>query len=126
MRRRGGAELGDHAAGGAAQDVTTVEARRPPLRATGWEFVPSSYDATTKTLSAEVTDLPTTLVVVDDSRPADPPGWDPDDPAALQFADGTWGVAYVYYPGSQTPPNVVYRHTLTNQEPPYWLDQVTV
>ena len=68
--------------------VTTYPLSRQDLGGSGWELLPSAYDASSKTLSVEVTDLPTTVVAVDDSRPADPPGWDPQDPAAIQFADG--------------------------------------
>lgn len=93
------------------------------LKSTGWELVPSSYDQASMVVTVSLTELPVTLAVVDDSQPVTAADWDPKDPAAVQFADGSWGVAYV---DGNNPTNVLYRRSLGTESPTRWLDAVTV
>ncbi len=107
-------------------DIPPSRLQRPAVRAlgpSGWELVPSAYDPTSMTLVVNLAQLPATLAVVDDSQPVAAPDWDPKDPAAVQFADGGWGVAYV---DGANPPNLLYRRTLGSQDPAYWVDAATV
>ena len=61
----------------------------------GWQPVSSSYDPVSKTLSAEITSLPVTLMAVDSSQPVAASVPDPSDPAAVQLDGGAWGMAAV-------------------------------
>lgn len=59
------------------------------------------------------------------SQPADPPepvpavpaptnaDWDPKDPAAVQYADGAWGIVYN---DAAIPPNLFFRRSLSGAE----------
>src|SRR5688572_12307286 len=58
-----------------------------------------------------------------DSPPPPNPEWDPKDPAAVQYGDGAWGVAYV---DNASPPNLFFRRSLGGGDPQYWRDQVAV
>jgi len=58
-----------------------------------------------------------------DAEPAVSPEWDPKDPAAVQYADGAWGIAYV---DNANPPNLLFRRSLGGADPQYWRDQITV
>ncbi|MBI4283735.1 MAG: hypothetical protein HY663_04625, partial [Chloroflexi bacterium] len=89
------------------------------LQPKGWEIVPASYDATSMTFTISITDLPITLAVVDESEPVGDGEWDPFDPAAVQFGDGSWGVAYV-----DGTTNLMYRRYLNVDQ--YWQNSVTV
>ncbi|HEU4867640.1 MAG TPA: hypothetical protein VFV09_07935 [Actinomycetota bacterium] len=57
------------------------------------------------------------------SPPPPNPEWDPKDPAAVQYSDGAWGVAYV---DNATPPNLFFRRSLGGGDPQYWRDQISV
>jgi YD repeat-containing protein len=60
---------------------------------------------------------------VKDLFPAADPDWDPKDPAAVQYSDGAWGIAYV---DNANPPNLLFRRSLGGADPQYWRDQLTV
>ena len=102
------------------------ESQSPAVRAqkvTGWELVSSSLDRAAMALTITVSSLPVTLAMIDDSTPPGSGEWDPADPAAVQLGDGSWGVAYT---DAASPAHTLYRRYLGTQEPPYWLDAVTV
>lgn len=49
--------------------------------------------------------------------------WDPIDPAAVQYSDGAWAVAYH---DASNPTNLFFRRSLGTVEPVYWKDSVTI
>lgn len=58
-----------------------------------------------------------------DAESAGSAKWDPKDPAAVQYSDGAWGIAYV---DNANPPNLLFRRSLGGGDPQYWRDQITV
>lgn len=107
-------------------EIRLDDVDKPAIRVLGpkdWELVPSSFDSRTKTITVELDELPATIAVVDDGQPVGEGGWDPKDPAGLQFSDGAWGVAYT---DAALNPSVLYKRTLGSDDPLYWLDALTV
>lgn len=49
--------------------------------------------------------------------------WDPKDPAAVQYSDGAWGLAYN---DAAIPVKLLFRRSLGGADPQYWRDPVTV
>ena len=90
------------------------------LKSTGWERTPSAYDSRSQTLTLSLDALPATIALVDESQPPSAENWDPLDPSALQLSDDSWALAY------SDGNDLLYRRSLGNQEPLYWLDAVTV
>lgn len=108
------------------RDIIKGSVKRPAIRVlkgTDWERGNFTCDSSSMTLSVSISQLPVTLAAVDESEPPSDGEWDPNDPAAFQFSDGRWGVASV---DASSPAKVLYRRSLGNQEPVYWLDWVTV
>ena len=87
----------------------------------GWESLPSSFDAGTKTLTIQLTELPVTLAVVDSSQPVSPATPDPSDPASIQLPDGYWALAAV-----DNSANLIFQKTTSAQSSAYWTSPVTV
>lgn len=49
--------------------------------------------------------------------------WDPKNPAAVEYPDGAWGVAYN---DGASPPNLLFRRSLGGADPQYWRDALTI
>lgn len=56
--------------------------------------------------------------------PKPSPEWDPKDPAALQYADGAWAIAY--NDAAWPVPNLFFRRSLGGGDPQYWKDATQV
>lgn len=60
---------------------------------------------------------------VKQSTPQPSADWDPKDPAAVQYSDGAWGIAYN---DNANPLNLIFRRSLGAGDPQYWKDPITV
>lgn len=108
-------------------EVPDVRLANPGIRMLtdkGWVKAQADWDKRAKKLRLELDELPVTLAVVDESRPERDGAWDPNDPSAVQFASGTWGVAYLDL--TTNPSRIAFRRTFDDASTPFWTDPVTV